>query len=277
MPAPAQLDRARRGAEPDVAGRLRRAERLGDGRADRLAELVPPRVGVPRRLPVAEPVVPARDVAAAAREEEALGARPRARTASRSGPGKSAFQSSVCPPISVGWQAKLATTARGVPSARSTAITPTVSSTGRSGTTRLTVMPGRAAGPRPDARRRERAPGRVDDTGDRLRQQLDVAGEGGSIAQPGDAAAAREARRAVVVGRVHQHGVRRDPGQRLRRARAPRPSGRRPRRRGRVATIAIVVLAVVEHERLRDEGVVDSLREARAQGPAAVGQPARRV
>ena len=72
-----------------------------------------------------------------------------ASTVSRSGPGKSVFQSSVSPPISVGWQAKLATTAIGSPFSSSTRSTGTLSSTGRSGCTLLTLIPGARPVPQP--------------------------------------------------------------------------------------------------------------------------------
>ena len=43
-----------------------------------------------------------------------------------------------------------------------------------------------------------------------------------------------------------------------------------------IATIASDVRAVVDHERLREQRVVDALREAGAERPAAVRQAARR-
>ena len=72
-----------------------------------------------------------------------------ASTVSRSGPGKSVFQSRLSPPISVGWQAKLATTAIGSPSSPSTRSTGTLSSTGRSRRTLLTLIPGARPVPQP--------------------------------------------------------------------------------------------------------------------------------
>ena len=72
-----------------------------------------------------------------------------ASTVSRSGPGKSGFQSSVSPPISVEWHAKLATTAIGPPSSESTRRTGTLSSTGRSRRTLLTLIPGARPLPQP--------------------------------------------------------------------------------------------------------------------------------
>ena len=77
VPAALQLEPRRRRAEPHVAARLDRAERVHGCRRNRLAEVVAALVGVARRLPVAEPVVPAGDVATAAGEEEALRPRPR--------------------------------------------------------------------------------------------------------------------------------------------------------------------------------------------------------
>src|SRR5829696_1105874 len=70
-------------------------------------------------------------------------------TVSRSGPGKSGFQSRLSPPISVGWQAKLATTAIGSPFSPSTRSTGTLSSTWRSRCTRLTLIPGARPVPQP--------------------------------------------------------------------------------------------------------------------------------
>src|SRR5918995_3365546 len=72
-----------------------------------------------------------------------------ASTVSRSGPGKSGFQSRLSPPISVGWQAKLATTAIDSPLSPSTRSTGTVSSTGRSRRTLLTLIPGARPVPQP--------------------------------------------------------------------------------------------------------------------------------
>ena len=135
--------------------------------------------------------------------------------------------------------------------------------------------PRRAAGPEPHACGRQRARGGVDDAGDRLRQELGVAGEGRRIAEPGDAAATGEARRAVVVARVDEHGLRRDAGQgrdalahRGREIGAGEDEVRRDDRE-RCAP-------VVDHERLRDERIVNALRETRTKGPAAVREAARR-
>src|SRR5215204_1765794 len=72
-----------------------------------------------------------------------------ASTVSRSGPGKSGFQSRLSPPISVGWQAKLATTAMDSPFSPSTPSTGTVSSIGRSRRTLLTLIPGARPVPQP--------------------------------------------------------------------------------------------------------------------------------
>src|SRR5918994_361952 len=67
----------------------------------------------------------------------------------RRGPGKSVFQTRLSPPISVGWHAKLATTAIGRPSSPSTCSTGTLSSTGRSWRTRLMLVPGARPVPQP--------------------------------------------------------------------------------------------------------------------------------
>ena len=86
-PAAPELDLGRGRSELRVAGRLDALERLEHGRADRLAELVPALEAVPARLAVPEPVVPARDVAAAALEEEALAPADRPRRPRGAGPG----------------------------------------------------------------------------------------------------------------------------------------------------------------------------------------------
>ncbi len=76
-----------------------------------------------------------------------------ASTVSRSGPGKSVFQSRLSPPISVGWQAKLATTAIGVavlgvdPQHRHAVVDRPLAPHP------VDADPGRAAGSRADARR----------------------------------------------------------------------------------------------------------------------------
>ena len=100
-----------------------------------------------------------------------LPARP-ASTVSRSGPGKSVFQSSVSPPISVGWQAKLATTAIGSPSSR-------VHAKHRHAVVHRPLAPdpvdadpGRATGSPADARRLPAAPGRVDGSREQVGQRL---------------------------------------------------------------------------------------------------------
>ena len=198
-----------------------------------------------------------------------------ASTVSRSGPGKSVFQSSDSPPISVGWQAKLATTAIGSPSSASTRSTGTVSSTGRSRRTLLTLIPGARPVPQPTRAGRRRTPGRVDGAREQVGQELDPRGERSGVGEPGDRRAARDARRAVVVRGVHEHGLGRDPGQLLH-ALAHRGGhvragedevGRDDRDR---------VVAVVEDERLPDHRLVDSLGEAGAGRPAAVRQAAGR-
>ena len=145
-----QLDRGRRGGQAGVAGGLDRREHLRGRRGDRLSQLVPPGVRVTRRLPVPEPVVPAGDVAAAPREEEALraGARPFDGLAQRAG------EVGVPEQRLPAHQRRVAGEARRRPRAASRRhgrprCTPTVSSTGRSGTTRLTVIPGALPDPKP--------------------------------------------------------------------------------------------------------------------------------
>ena len=198
-----------------------------------------------------------------------------ASTVSRSGPGKSVFQSSDSPPIRVGWHAKLATTAIGAPSSR-------VHPQHRHAVVHRPLAadpvdadPGRAAGSPADARGPPPAPGRVDGPGEQVGQRLHPRRERAGVGEPGDRRAARDARRAVVVRGVHEHGLGRDPGQLLH---ALAHRGRHVRAgedevdgddRDRVA-------AVVEDERLRDHRLVDSLGEAGAGRPAAVRQAAGR-
>ena len=209
-----QLDRGRRGGEGRLAGRLDRPEHVRGRRRDRRSQLVPSGVRVARRLPVPEPVVPAGDVAAAPREKEALraGARPADGLAQRAGE------------VGVPEQ-RVAAHQRGVAGeADDDGERRPVGTVDRDHADRVVHRPLRddpvdgdprcAAGPEADACGRQRAGGGVDDAGDRLRQELGVAGEGRRVAQPGDAAATGEARRAVVVARVDEHGLRRDAGQR---------------------------------------------------------------
>src|SRR5581483_9836805 len=71
LPASERQD-ARRGGEPDVAGRLDGGEDAQHFRAEARAKLVAVLVGVAAGVVVAEPEVPGRDVARAALQEEAL-------------------------------------------------------------------------------------------------------------------------------------------------------------------------------------------------------------
>ncbi len=76
----------------------------------------------------------------------------------------------------------------------------------------------------------------------------------------------------MVVRCVHEHGLRRDPGQLLHEL---------ARRRGELGACEDEIgrddrdgaRAVVEHERLRDHRVVDAVGEARPQRPAPGGSP----
>ena len=270
-----QLDRGRRRGQAGLSRGLDRREHLRGRRGDRRSQLVPTGVRVTRCLPVPEPVVPAGDIAAAPREEEALraGARPFDRLAQRAGE------------VGVPEQ-RLPAHQRGVAGeADDDCERRPVGTVDRDDADRVVHRPlgddpvdgdpRCAAGPEADACGCQRAEGGVDDAGDRLRQELGVAGEPGRVAQPGDAAAAGEARRAVVVARVDEHGLRRD----AREGRDALAHGGRQvgagedevhrddrERRG----------AVVDHQRLSDERVVDALREAGAESPAAVRQAARR-
>ena len=274
-PAPPELD----------AGRVRSELRLA-GRLDALAALR----ARPRRSPGRTRPGP-RSCAGAPRGSRTSSPSPRRRrrspagrctrppgpasTASRSGPGKSVFQSSVSPPISVGWQAKLATTAIGLPSSASTRNTGTLSSTGRSRRTLLTLIPGARPVPQPTRAGRRAAPGRVDGARELVGQSVHPRRERAGVGEPRDRGAARDARRAVVVRGVHEHGLGRDPGQLLH---ALAHRGRHVRAgedevegddRDRVA-------AVVEDERLRDQRLADALGEAGTGRPAAVRQAAGR-
>ena len=199
-----------------------------------------------------------------------------ASTASRSGPGKSVFQSSVSPPIRVGWQAKLVDDGDRIAAPReSTRSTGTLSSTGRSRRTLLTLIPGRAAGAPADARRPPPAPGRVDGSREQIGQRLHPGRERAGVGEPGDRRAARDARRAVVVRGVHEHRLGRDPGQPLHAL----AHGRRHVRAGEDEVDGDDRdrrAAVVEDERLPDHRLVDALGEAAAGRPAAVRQAAGR-
>ena len=156
-----------------------------------------------------------------------------ASTVSRSGPMKSVSQSTLEPPTEIGCTAKLTTAASGV------AVRAVDADHRDRVVDRLLVLdavarePGRVADGRADARRLEPLVRRVDGARELVAEQLRVALEGGDVGQAADRRAAREARRAVVVARVHRDGLGRDAGQRARRARAPRSRARRRRRRGR--------------------------------------------
>ena len=208
-----QLDRGRRGGQARLAGGLDRREHLRGRRGDRRSQLVPTGVRVARCLPVPEPVVPAGDIAAAPREKEALraGARPFDGLAQRAGE------------VGVPEQ-RVAAHQRGVAGeADDDRERGPVGTVDRDHADRVVHRPlgddpvdgdpRCAAGPEADACGCQRARGGVDDAGDRLRQELGVAGEAGRIAQPDDAAPTGEARRAVVVARVDENGLRRDAGQ----------------------------------------------------------------
>ena len=235
-----------------------------DRSCNRLAELVAPLVGMARRLPVAEPVVPARDVAAAAGEEQALRARPIALDGRAQRPGEIRV-----PEQRVPTDQRRMTGEAGHDRERR-AVRPVDREHadrrvhGALGHDAVDGDSRRGAGAGPDPRGLPRAPGGIDDSRDRVRQELDVASEGWSVLEPDDAAAAREARGAVVVGRVDEHRFRRDPRQRLHAlAHRGRQVGtgedevdRHDRDRRR---------AVVEHERLRRIGSwIPSARPVRA-------------
>ena len=186
---------ARRSSIVDAAARVASAVVVdpGQGRehrgGDRLAELVAALVGVEPRLVVPEPVVPAGDVAAARLRGRGprLPGTPRS-TASRSGPGNSAFQSQDL----AAHQRRMAGEAGDDRDRRPVlAVDPRAPARCRRpaarGATRLTVMPGRAADARADAGRR----------GDgarpsRRRRRADRAGSPRSGANAGTS---REARR----------------------------------------------------------------------------------
>ena len=195
------------------------------------------------------------------RRAAARGSR-RSRASSRR---RSASRGTRCSPRSQGAR-------RPAPSTRSTG---TESSTGRSWRTRLTVIPG-ARPVRPAGSGRPPVPpGRVDGTRQLLLHELDVALERGGICEAGHRRAARDARRAVVVRRVHEHGLGRDPGQllhapthALRQVGAGEDEVDGDERERRVA--------VVEDERLAEHRLVDPRGEGAARRPAARGQPAGR-
>ena len=133
----------------------------------------------------------------------------------------------------------------------------------------------RATGPRPDARRTAMPPGGVDGTGELVGEAVGVAVEGRYVGETSDGRSARDARRAVIVRRVDQHGLRRDPRQLLHELARPRrelgageDEVERDDRDGGAA--------VIEDERLRDHRVVDAVGQARAERPAAGRQPGRR-
>ena len=175
----------------------------------------------------------------------------------------------------IGWTAKLTTAASGSPFARSTRITVTESSTGFSRWTRLPERPGAWPTAEPMRAGSSRLLRGVDGARELVAEQLRVPLERGDVGQPADRRAAREARRAVVVARVHGDGLGRDAGQRGD-ALAHRGRELDAREdevggddRGRA-------LAVGEHERLRDQRLLHALRERPPRGPARDGRAERR-
>ena len=148
---------ARSSSHLDAAPRARasavvsiRRQRRQHGGGDRLAELVAPLVRVARSPPssrTSSPTPRRRRRSPARKRHSAPGRAALDRLAQRAWEVGVPERASGRPSASDGRRSS-ATTASGVPSAPSTAITDTLSSTGRSGTTRLTLMPGA----RPDAR-----------------------------------------------------------------------------------------------------------------------------
>ena len=132
-----------------VGRRLDSVQRLEHRLADRLAELVAALEAVPARLAVAEPVVPGGDVAGAALEEDALDSRHAGldRLAQRAGEVRVPEQRLAAD------QRRMAREARDdgdrLPSSPSTRSTGTLSSTGRSRRTLLTLIPGARPVPQP--------------------------------------------------------------------------------------------------------------------------------
>ncbi len=274
-PATAQLDRRGSRAELRLGRRPDSVHRLQRGGADRAAELVPSLVAVPARLAVSEPVVPTRDVAAAALEEDALDTRPAGLD------GLAERTRKVRVP-----EQRLAAEQRGM------------AGEARDQGDRLTILrvdpehrhavvhrplaahpvdadPGRAAAAPAHARRPASAPGRVDGPREQVGQDVDVRSEGPGVGEAGDGGAAGDARRTVVVGSVHEHRLGRDSRQPLHtladcgghvRAGKHEVDGDDRDRRA----------TVVQDERLRDHRVVDALGEAGTSRPAAVGKAAGR-
>ena len=233
VPAAAEVEPFCAGGDARVRRRLRpgvRLERrLGELRAEPVAALV----GVPARLPVAEPpVVERRDVAGAPLDEQALDPRQlgldrraqRCRVLGVPLGGDATDRDRVGGEVDDGCERRTA----GVVDADDRhrvvdgplALHPVDAETRR-------VRHGRADArrPQPPVRGEHRAR-------DEVRQNRGVGLEPGRVLETGDARSAREARRAVVVRRVDEHGLGRDPGQLPGRARGRRPSGRGRRRRG---------------------------------------------
>jgi hypothetical protein len=129
--------------------------------------------------------------------------------------------------------------------------------------------PRRAAGSPADAGRLPPAPGGVDGPGEQVGQGLQPGCEGAGVCESRDGRAARDARGAVVVRGVHEHGLGRDPRQSLH----PFADGG-----GHVRTGEDKIdcddrdrrISVVEHERLPDQRLADPRCEAGARSPTAV-------
>ena len=258
-------------AELGVGRRLDSVQGLEHRLADGLPELVAALEAVPAGLEVAEPVVPGGDVARAALEEDALGARHAGldRLAQRAGEVGVPEQALAADQRRVAGEARDDGDRRSVLAVdpqhrhgvvdRSLALHP------------VDADPRRAAGAPADARRLPASPGGVDGAGEQVGQRLHPGRERAGVGEPGDGRAARDARRAVVVRGVHEHGLGRDPGQLLH-ALAHGGGHVRAGEDEVGGDDRDLRAPVVEDERLPDHRLADSLGEAGAGRPAAVRQ-----
>ncbi len=215
------LESVRDPAAPEVehlgARRDRRAGGRGDRRnrlqhrgGDRLTELVATLVRVAARLAVSEPVVPGSDVAAAGLHEQALGSGQPALDGDAQRPGELGV------PLEdlAAHQRRMAGEARHDGDRR--AVVAVDEEDGHAvvhgplATHAVDGDAGRRADARADAGRPAMAPGRVDGACEQVGKSVRVAFERGHVREAADRRAPRDARCAVVVRRVDEHGLRSD-------------------------------------------------------------------
>ncbi len=228
-----ELQHLGRRVESHIRGRRDLRQYRENRGGDRLAELVSNLVGVASCVAVPEPEVPRRHIAAAALQEEALHTRDR--TLDRHAQ----------------WAGELRVPFEDVPSLERRMAGETGNDGDRHAVLAVDTQHGHAvvdrslssdtvdaharsaADARPDARGPALTPGRVHGPGELVGQHVGVAIERGYVREPADRRAAGDARSAVIVSSVHEHGLWGDPRQLVHEPSRLARSARRRRRRGR--------------------------------------------